>query len=130
MEGGEETVMSVSNDQLGNAVAAYMEQTYGKDQLDEGYNVVGLNIEGVPTLQLDWHREEVKPTDDQLNVAWLTWLWSEVRLERNELLDATDWCAHVDSPSMPDAMITYRQALRDLPASTESAIDVVWPEKP
>jgi len=122
--------MSVSNDQLGNAVAAYMEQTYGKDQLDEGYNVVGLNIEGVPTLQLDWHREEVKPTDDQLNVAWLTWLWSEIRLERNELLDATDWCAHVDSPSMPDAMITYRQALRDLPASTESAIDVVWPEKP
>jgi|TARA_B110001454_G_C12462992_1_gene327032 hypothetical protein len=122
--------MPVSNDQLGNAVAAYMEQTYGKDQLGEGYNVVGLNIEGVPTLQLDWHREEVKPTDDQLNVAWLTWLWSEIRLERNELLDATDWCAHVDSPSMPDAMITYRQALRDLPTSTESAIDVVWPEKP
>jgi len=122
--------MPVSNDQLGNAVAAYMEQTYGKDQLGEGYNVVGLNIEGVPTLQLDWHREEVKPTDDQLNVAWLTWLWSQIRLERNELLDATDWCAHVDSPSMPDAMITYRQALRDLPTSTESAIDVVWPEKP
>ena len=122
--------MPVSNDQLGNAVAAYMEQTYGKDQLGEGYNVVGLNIEGVPTLQLDWHREEVKPTDDQLNIAWLTWLWSEIRLERNELLDATDWCAHVDSPSMPDAMITYRQALRDLPTSTESAIDVVWPEKP
>jgi hypothetical protein len=31
---------------------------------------------------------------------------------------------------MSSDMTTYRQALRDLPASVENSEDVVWPEKP
>ena len=36
---------------------------------------------------------------------------------RNGKLADTDWRAFADSPTMSDAWKTYRQALRDLPAS-------------
>ncbi len=70
------------------------------------------------------------PTDEQLDSALVSLTWGNVRKRRNELLDATDWCAHVDSPAMSDEMKTYRQALRDLPASTENSSDVVFPTPP
>ena len=52
---------------------------------------------------------------------------------RHELTDC-DWTQAVDSP-LSDAKktewATYRQALRDLPTTTYSAIDdIVWPTKP
>ena len=55
--------------------------------------------------------------------------WDRVRTERNRLLSETDFYALSDV-TMSDAMTTYRQALRDVPASVENSEDVVWPEKP
>ena len=52
-----------------------------------------------------------------------------MRKERNELLAATDFYANTDVTMSAD-MTTYRQALRDLPASTADSEDVVWPTKP
>ena len=62
-----------------------------------------------------------------------------LREERNRLLVESDWMAYPDSPTMSDAWKTYRQALRDLPASTTPVLDdnapigitsVTWPTKP
>ncbi len=48
--------------------------------------------------------------------------WIEVRKERNEALEISDWRA-VSDRTMSQAWIDYRQALRDLPQTYESAND-------
>lgn len=50
------------------------------------------------------------------------------RLERNSLLEATDWMANSDV-TMTDAWKIYRQLLRDLPAQSGFP-DVDFPTKP
>ncbi len=52
-----------------------------------------------------------------------------IRDHRNRLLIETDWAALGDV-TMSDAMKTYRQALRDVPASNTIYEDVTWPTKP
>jgi len=55
----------------------------------------------------------------------------EVRAERNAKLAATDWTQNADAPqAIKDSYITYRQALRDLPAQSGFPNQVVWPESP
>jgi len=52
-----------------------------------------------------------------------------LREERDRKLADTDWWATSDR-TMTDDQTTYRQALRDVPASYSSLDDVVWPTKP
>ena len=51
------------------------------------------------------------------------------RAERNSRLAQSDWMGLSDV-TMPDAWKTYRQALRDLPASTSDYDNVSWPTEP
>ena len=62
-----------------------------------------------------------------------------LRQERNRKIAQTDWRATVDYPGTDQAAwLTYRQALRDLPASTTKPTldengqltNVTWPTKP
>ena len=53
----------------------------------------------------------------------------EIRRHRNGLLLETDWTALPDV-TMSDAWKTYRQELRDIPASNTVYADVTWPPKP
>ena len=87
---------------------------------------------GTPSLRLvcEWDDDKgVFPTADEMNAAVVVANWDRVRKERNELLAVTDFYALTDVPMSAD-MTTYRQALRDVPASVENSKDVVWPEKP
>ena len=113
------------NTELGNAAKAYVEQTFGFSEVGVGYVV----IQDRSGLHLSWDRAETQPTDEQLEAALNKSNWDNVRKERNELLAATDFYALSDV-TMSDDMATYRQDLRDLPASTENSEDVVWPTKP
>jgi hypothetical protein len=112
--------------EYGTAVKAYVEQNLGADQLDVDYWVEQLrdNI-----CVNHWNRAEPEPTEEQLETALHLHNWEEVRKHRDVLLAATDFYALTDVPMSAD-MTTYRQALRDLPASVENSEDVVWPEKP
>jgi hypothetical protein len=81
-------------------------------------------------LVCEWDDDKgVFPTDDEMNAAVVKGNWDRARTERNRLLSETDFYALSDVV-MSDDMETYRQALRDLPASVENSEDVVWPEKP
>ena len=115
----------MDNLDLGIAVGAYVVQSFGEDQRDVGYWVFAERN----GLRLQWDRAEEEPTDEQLEVALYRANWDEVRKRRNALLEETDFYALSDV-TMSDTMTTYRQALRDLPASVENSEDVVWPEKP
>ena len=116
----------MDNNQLGNAVMAYVGQSFGVDQISLDYRV---ECSTGTKLVLIWDRAEPEPTDEQLEASLNILNWDYVRKERNELLAATDFYALTDVPMSAD-MTTYRQALRDLPASVENSEDVVWPEKP
>ena len=124
--GGWFVEIDMDNNQLGNAVMAYVGQSFGADQIGLDYRVersTGNNH------VLIWNRAEAEPTEEQLETALNKLNWSFVRTKRNELLAETDFYANTDVTMSAD-MTTYRQALRDLPASTANSEDVVWPTKP
>ncbi|MAD25181.1 MAG: hypothetical protein CMO44_13510 [Verrucomicrobiales bacterium] len=55
--------------------------------------------------------------------------WVKARQIRNALLQETDYLALSDNTMSAD-MTTYRQNLRDLPATYPNIDDIVWPTKP
>ena len=59
--------------------------------------------------------------------------WTAIRAQRNYLLTASDYTQLPDAPLVDEqktAWIAYRQAIRDLPETTEDPDAVVWPERP
>lgn len=56
--------------------------------------------------------------------------WVLFRDLRNTRLSASDWTQVPDAPVDQTAWATYRQALRDLPATTEDPANPVWPIPP
>jgi hypothetical protein len=55
------------------------------------------------------------------------WLLERMRLYRDALLVASDWAMIPDTPTDKTAWATYRQALRDFPATWEPAPTVDFP---
>jgi hypothetical protein len=53
-----------------------------------------------------------------------------VRAVRNAELAATDWTQVADSQANKAAWATYRQALRDLPASNKDPKKIKFPTRP
>lgn len=93
-----------------------------------------------------WQDSGTAPTEDEIN-AELARLTNEepmrlLRLERNKRLTACDWIVTMHKElgtNIPAAWKTYRQALRDLPASANPSVDsrgeldltsVTFPTKP
>jgi hypothetical protein len=59
--------------------------------------------------------------------------WADIRSKRNGLLAETDWVvvkAQEVGEAVPAAWVTYRQALRDLPANTADPTKIVFPDAP
>ena len=92
---------------------------------------------------LKWLDEsQTKPTEDEVNAKVTELTNAEpmriLREERNILLAPSDWMANSDV-TMSNEWKTYRQALRDLPASSTPTLDsngylnmssVTWPTEP
>tara|TARA_Y100001973_G_C5193302_1_gene332422 strand:- start:5 stop:382 length:378 start_codon:yes stop_codon:yes gene_type:complete len=97
---------------------------------------------------IEWYstNSETKPTEDEVN-AKITELKNAepmrlLREERNRRIATSDWRivkAKETSTNIPAAWKTYRQALRDLPASSTPKLDsddnldmssVTWPTPP
>ena len=55
------------------------------------------------------------------------WLLERMRLYRDALLVASDWAMIPDTPTDKTVWATYRQALRDFPASWTPAKTVDFP---
>ena len=91
---------------------------------------------------LDWRSSTTKPTETELNNKVSEMNAAEpmrlLREERNKRLAETDWMANSDV-TLADNWKTYRQQLRDLPASaspklsSDGSLDmssVTFPTKP
>ncbi len=102
------------------------------------WNLLGDVYSGIEWLD----SVQTKPTETEVNnkIAELdaAEAMNLLRLERNLRLAETDWRASSDL-TLSDAWKTYRQALRDLPASASPSLDsnyeldltsVTWPTEP
>ena len=87
-------------------------------------NVNGVNVPLTPEEETQRDAEEQAWTDGASAREM-----EQIRNHRNNLLVETDWYANSDV-TMSDAWKTYRQKLRDVPASNTIYADVTWPTKP
>jgi len=83
---------------------------------------IGNEYSGLTWLDND----QTKPTESEINTEVTRLNNAEpmklLRVERDRLLSTTDWRASSDL-TLADAWKTYRQSLRDLPASSSPALD-------
>lgn len=55
--------------------------------------------------------------------------WEDIRMERDEKLDSTDWTQLPDvDENKRSRYAMYRQALRDVPQKYNTPSEVIWPE--
>jgi len=75
---------------------------------------------------LQWKDSSTKPTEAELNTELARLVNAEpmrlLRVERDRLLTACDWRASSDL-TLSTAWKTYRQSLRDLPATASPKLD-------
>ena len=75
---------------------------------------------------LTWISSDTKPTESEIDAEVTRLTNAEpmklLRVERDRLLATTDWRASSDL-TLADAWKTYRQSLRDLPASSTPTLD-------
>ena len=75
---------------------------------------------------LTWHESDTAPTEAEIDAEVTRLNEAEpmrlLRLERDRLLTACDWRASSDL-TLSTAWKTYRQSLRDLPASASPKLD-------
>jgi hypothetical protein len=74
-----------------------------------------------------------EPIADYVDPRTPQQIWADIRSERDGLLAETDWVvvkAQEVGEAVPAAWVTYRQALRDLPANTADPANPVWPSAP
>ena len=68
-----------------------------------------------------------------LTAAYDTEEWAALRAKRDKLLAASDWVvvkAQESGEDVPAAWVTYRAALRNLPAATSDPANPSWPSMP
>lgn len=87
-------------------------------------NVNGVDIPLTPEEETARDAEEQAWTDGAAAREM-----TSIREHRDNLLTETDWMALGDV-TMSDAWKTYRQELRDIPASNTIYENVTWPDKP
>ena len=82
--------------------------------------------QGTEYSGLTWLDSSTKPTESEIDAEVTRLTNAEpmrlLRVERDRLLAATDWRASSDL-TLADAWKTYRQSLRDLPASSTPTLD-------
>ena len=87
------------------------------------------NVDGV-NVQFTAEEETARDAEE---AAWVAGQagreMAQIRQHRDSLLRETDHYGLGDV-TMSDDMATYRQALRDVPASNTVYADVTWPTKP
>ena len=112
-----------------------------EDEFKEMFRkVTGADVNGTAIETADTSKWGVtwKQVSDKMAAIDSAAPMKELRLQRDAKLAETDWTALSDV-TMTDNMKTYRQALRDLPASNDGKNatlkdgvleNVKWPQKP
>ena len=104
------------------------------DEIGDVVVSMTMDSDGAKTWRLVKWDTDVMPYPGEkdyssIDEAYKKASWRKARQVRNALLAETDYLALSDS-TLTAEMTTYRQNLRDLPATYPDINDIVWPTKP
>ena len=124
--------LSITGATPDNRLAKYMPFETEAEAVAHALEYNGFSIEDPEGNQEFWVVDMVaktvtQDTDTKASVTAAREM-SAIRAKRDAALAATDWAALPDSPTMSDAMTTYRTALRDYPATYASDNSADFPE--
>ena len=112
-----------------DAPLSYQDKDKDGNDLTVLFTTSGHIHEGHYHLKWDASKKVIVKDDTSLQACQLAQEWKSVRNERDRKLAETDYLALKDN-TLSTAMKTYRQALRDVPASNSDPKKVTWPTKP
>jgi len=94
----------------------------------------GLNYDEINFFGSDIQKPPKEEFEAKLQELIAAQPLKELRTKRNTLLEQTDRYATLDYPhsnlAVQQTWFDYRQALRDLPSTTEDPANPVWPTAP
>ncbi len=96
--------------------------------INSSYVILSRNPE---SNEIEFSEDAEAIERDRLNAIQFS--WDKLRYERNIRISNTDWVMLSDismTTEKKEEWITYRQALRDLPANTTDPENVTWPTPP
>ena len=125
----------------------------GKDNYFKNFNPEDFSTEAIveviqnffPNVKAHWDYQTTAAETADLEVgatAELTYteppptpknntsIESAKRIERDRLLQQTDWMMFSDTATPSQAWLDYRQALRDVPSQAGFPDNITWPSKP
>ena len=70
--------------------------------------------------------DDIETESTETSEIWV----ARMRYQRNRLLTESDWTQVADAPVDREAWATYRQALRDFPASWTAGPEADFPDTP
>ena len=101
---------------------------------DTGQETSAKSYPAADTIYEEVDIDEVVLRDHKwLTAAYDTEEWAALRAKRDKLLAASDWVvvkAQESGEDVPAAWVTYRAALRNLPAATSDPANPSWPSMP
>tara|TARA_B110000977_G_scaffold101224_1_gene132678 strand:- start:131 stop:493 length:363 start_codon:yes stop_codon:yes gene_type:complete len=115
---------------------SYIKNTAIRDVLNS-YGIIALKW-GETWESIILAEDQEKPTKEAFEAKLKDLIdaqpLKELREERNRRITQTDYLATIDyphaTPEKKQQWFDYRQALRDLPSTTEDPANVVWPTPP
>tara|TARA_Y100000052_G_C2908175_1_gene60880 strand:- start:156 stop:614 length:459 start_codon:yes stop_codon:yes gene_type:complete len=115
--------------------AVHWNGSSGEIEYNDGKANLGITSIGIYSQAETTFNNEIQRQKDlgDASVSQSSFLWEKLRNERDNLLLFSDFTQLGDiglSDSKKAEWVTYRKALRDLPANTSDPANPTWPTKP
>ena len=115
--------------------AVHWNGSSGEIEYNDGKANLGITSIGIYSQAETSFNNEIQRQKDlgDASVSQSSFLWEKLRNERDNLLLFSDFTQLGDiglSDSKKAEWVTYRKALRDLPANTSDPANPNWPTKP
>ena len=115
--------------------AVHWNGTSGEIEYNDGKANLGITSIGIYSQAETSFNNEIQRQKDlgDASVSQSSFLWEKLRNERDNLLLFSDFTQLGDiglSDTKKAEWVTYRKALRDLPANTSDPANPNWPTKP